>query len=237
MSNVEEKQKQTSKWLSITAVILGIVGIGMLMVVAMGVFRDFDARTYTQVILDQTFKGKVDEEAEIIGESDPDAMLQQYEAGIVSFVRNNIINDVTMSDELTNKYIALAKQIFASMKYEVKEAEKVDKREFLVPVEFQPTDLFTKFTAAVAEESDAMEKKAYQGEYKGSFEEINAQMEEEFLVNCYNRLETLAKEMSFGEKETMKLTVATNEAGNFTLDEQELQQFIQKILGLDAIQD
>ena len=60
MSNVEEKQKKTSKWLSITAVILGIVGIGMLMGVAMGVFRDFDARTYTQVILDQTFKGKVD---------------------------------------------------------------------------------------------------------------------------------------------------------------------------------
>ena len=199
--------------------------------------KDFDAKTYTEVVLDQTLQGKIGEEADIIEGSTKEQLLAQYEAGIEAFVQNNIVNDAPMSEEMQAQYVALMKQAFAAMKYKVGEAEKVDKQTFRVPVTYQPTDLFAKFAAAVSEETKALEKKTFAGEYKGTQEEIHAQMQDEFLNNCYAHMEQLVTEITYGEQQTMVLTVQAGETGQFSIPAEELTQFIEKILGLDAIQD
>ncbi len=236
-NNIEEKKKSTKIKVGIAAAIVAVLGIVAVGIVFLGIFRDFDAQAYTRGILNQTFKGDAKDLVEVIEIEDETALQTQYEQGVQSFVDNNIITDIPMDDELKGKYYELGKTIFNSMRYEVLEAEKINKKEYKVPVEFQSTDIFSQFTKSVKNEEKKLLKKVEKGEYKGTRKEINAQMQAEFLANCYTQLETLSKEMTYGEKSTMTFTVKADDNGSFGLNEQELYDFIVKIMGLDAIQD
>ncbi|MBP3663547.1 MAG: hypothetical protein J6J03_00135, partial [Tyzzerella sp.] len=179
----EKEMSQNSKKKIIIGVsIAAVVAITFLAIVAVGMFRDFDAQTYVRAILNQTFKGDVAETVTVI-DAEEGELLKQYEESIRAFVENNVTTGVEMDEETKEKYVGLCKEIFASMKYEVKEAEKVGKKEYRVPVEYQTTDIFTKFTSALAAESERLKDKANKGEYQG--EDINLQMQNELVKNSF----------------------------------------------------
>ncbi len=233
-----EKEKEMSqnskKKIVIGASVAAVVAITFLAIVAVGMFRDFDAQKYVRAILNQTFKGDVEETVAVI-DADAEELLEQYEDSVRAFVENNVTTGVEMDEEVKEKYVVLCKEIFASMKYEVKEAEKINKKEYRVPVEYQTTDIFNKFTTSLAAESARLKDKANKGEYQG--EDINLQMQNEFLTNSYELLKNAASEAEYSQPETMVFVVKADENNLFAMEEGQIIEFIMKIMGLDAIQD
>ena len=123
------------------------------------------------------------------------------------------------------------------MKYEVKEAKKVGEGKYQVPVVYQTSDVFEKFDVLVEEEFARIDEKADRGEYQeGGQDEINLQMQQEFLDNLYEALKQAHKDAGYGEKETMVIVVEKNKDGLYTLGTQ-LNEFILKITREDAKQD
>lgn len=237
-----EKEKEMSqnskKKITIAICVAAVAVITMLAIVAVGMFRDFDAQKYVRSVLNQTFKGEVEEMMTVVDDKTEEELLQQYEDGVVAFVENNVIAGVEMDEELREKYVVLCKEVFASMKYDVKEAEKISKKEYHVPVSYQTPDVFEKFMESLSAEFTRLTDKANKGEYQeGSVEEINLQMEKEFLSNAYELLKTAVSEATYGEEETIVFVVKADENNLFVIEEGQLNEFILKIMGLDEIQD
>lgn len=201
-----------------------------------GLFKDFDAKGYVRALLDQTFCGEVKEAAKVMGDTTEKELKEQYEKEIKMFVGQNLISGVQMDDEMQKKYENLCKKIFCSMKYEVKSSEKTNKKEYDVSVEIQPSDVFVQFSASVREDMARLMEKADKGEYKGTEEEINSQMQKEFVQDAYGLLEKSYKEMKYGGKETVIIKVTGNKNNEFSIDEEEISNLITKILRLDEIQ-
>lgn len=223
----------------ITGIIIVVIAIVAIVSVlfGMGVFKKFDAQGYVSAILDQSFKGDVKGMANVVEGKTEKELIQQYEEGVKAFVTKNITTGIELDEELEAKYIDLCKEIFASMKYEVKSAEKQENGEIIVSVEYKATDVFSRFTALLAEESAAMTEKVEKGEYQGTVDEINAQMQNDFLNNSYELLKKAHEEAQYGEKETMKFAVKKIENKLYTMDDSQIYEFRVKILGLDAKED
>lgn len=230
----EEKQSTSTTLLWVFAV---FVAIAMITVICSWVFREFDASGYVNAVLNQHFQGEVEEVAVFVDDKTADELYAQYEEGVISFVQNNITSGVEIDEELEQKYVELGKKIFMIMQYNVKEAEKLSAKEYNVPVEFQTMNVFSTFIELVQEESVKIKEKVEKGEYTGTVEEINAQMQEEFLNNSYTCLAQAYQDVRYEVKETMIFKVVKNEDGLFVIDENQIHDFIEKILGLDEIQD
>ncbi len=216
--------------------VLSVMLIVLIGIVCVALLKDFDAQGYVRAILNQRFKGDVTEAEEILEDSTKKELLKQYNEGIEAFVADYIINGVEMDAELKGKFVELGKEIFSDMKYQVNEAEKISRKEYDVSVEFQPSDVFLQFIKAIQAESENLKQKAENGEYKGTKEEINAQMQSEFLNRSYELLEKAYQNMQYGEIETIVFKVKSNDKNVFSMKEEEISSFITKILRLDEIQ-
>lgn len=219
----------------ISAIIL-VIGIGAV-TLRMGLFRGFDAQGYVKAILDQNFKGEVDVLATMVDGKTEKELLEQYEDGIEVFVTKNIATGIEMDEELEGKFIKLCKEIFASMKYDVKEAEKIEKGKYEVVVEFRSTDVFSQYMKLLKEESERLTEKVEKGEFQGTQEEINAQLQKEYLDNACELLKKAHEEAKYSDKKTMKFVVQQDKNGIYMLDEAKIYEFIVKIMGLDEKED
>ncbi|MEF9945629.1 MAG: hypothetical protein RR869_04890 [Lachnospiraceae bacterium] len=221
--------KKIAVVLGMTLFVSGIAGCGM--------FRDFDAKGYVQAVLDQTFQGEVEEAAKVMKNTSQQELKKQYEKQIDTFVENHLISGVQMDANMEHKYKTVCQGIFRSMKYQVKSEEKIDKKEYEVHVLIRPCDVFPNFVAAVKEDSAKLMDKANKGEYKGTEDEINVQMQTEFIADGYQLLEKAWKNMKYGEEETVILKVTGNKKNEFSVEEEEITNLITKIMRLDEIQD
>lgn len=219
--------------IAVIAVILITIGV----LVGMVLTKDFDAEKYVSVVLDQTFRGEVEGATEIIDGVTEEELYQQYEEGVTAFVKNNIISGVEIDAEAEAKFIELGKNIFGSMKYEIVGVEKNSKDEYDVKVSYQPADVFLKYIEYIATESQKITDKVEAGEYKGTVDEINAQMESEFLASAYTLLEQAYTNMEFGEVAEMEFIVKVGATELYQVREDELQKLMVKIMRLDEIQD
>lgn len=218
-------------------VIIAVIFAALLGVAYLGVFREFDAQSYTRAILNQHFSGEMEEALEMIDDVTEEELYQQYEDGVKSFVENNLIAGVEMDSEMKDKYIACCKEIFASMKFEVQEAEKISSEEYQVPVSYEAADVFEKYIVLMEDVTNALMEKTEKGEYKGNVDEINAQIQKEFLDGSYEALETAHDTMEYAEAETVVFHVTKDESGAFEMNADEITDFIEKIMKLDEIQD
>lgn len=203
----------------------------------LGTFRDFDAQGYVKAMLDQTLKGEVKAAAELIGGTTEETLRAQYEAGIESFVKGKLPGGAELTGETKEKNVEICKKVFASMNYEVQEAVKVSDTEFEVPVTYKSSDIFQKYNVLLEEERQRLDAKVENSEYRGTYDEIDAQMKEEFLNNSCGLLEEAYNTMEFGEEQTIVLKVVKGENDLYKLENAQIVEFIEKILGLDAIQD
>lgn len=194
--------------------------------------QNFDAQGYVKGILDQTMKGEVEKVLEMTDGATELALLMQYEEGIDSFVKGNIIKGVEVDTELAENYKDICKKIFAGMKYEVQEAEKAGKDEYLVPVKYQASDVFVKFVEATQTERESLIQKREAGEYRGTRDEIKEKMQKDLLINSALHLENAYQTMEFGEEQTMSIKVSKNADGLYELDETQITEFLKKVLGL-----
>ena len=190
------------------SVILILVGI----LAVSGVFRKFDASEYVEAVLDQTLKGETKGAAELT-DGTADSLYAQYETAITSFVKNGILGGVEVNEETAKKHIELCKKVFAGMKYEVQEEKELKDGGFEVEVKYQVSDVFAQYTRAIKEENARILEKADNGEYRGTLEEVNAQIEEEFITNAYTLFEECYKNMQFSDEGTMNFVVTKDESG------------------------
>jgi len=223
---------------TIAIAVLVVAAAVLFGITKLDVFRDFDAKGYVDAVLKQTFEGTVEEIQEFVGEKTQEELKQVYEAEILSFVESNITAGVVgMDEELKQQYIDLCKEIFASMKMETSEATKISRKEYHVSVSYEQVDVFQRFTELVPTEKARIEQKVQNGEYKGTLEEINQQMQDEYLVNCYELFKKAFEEMQVTEKGSMVFVVKENEDGLFGIDDSLRTELIIKIMGLDENQD
>lgn len=214
------------------AVVILVIGL----LAAFGVFRGFNPEGYVKAVLDQSLKGEVRAASQLMAGTTEDKLLKQYEAGITSFVKNSITSGVELDEELQGKYIELCKKVFAAMKYEVKDAKDVEGGGYEVTVSYQTSDIFTNFIAKIGEENQRLAQKVENGEYRGTLEEINSQMQKDFLTNAYTLFEECFNNMEYGEEETYVFAIIKDKEGMYDLDEAQISEFITKILNLDENQ-
>lgn len=220
----------------IAAGVAGAIVLILGVLAVLGVFHRFNPEGYVKAVLDQSLKGEVKMAAQLMNGTTEETLYKQYEAGITSFVKNSIANGVEMDQELETKYVALCKDVFSAMKYEVKEAKDVEDGGFEVTISYQPSNVFTSFIAKIAEENQRLAEKVENGEYRGTLEEINSQMQKDFLTNAFTLFEECYKTMEYGENETYVFNITKDEQGMYDLDEGQISEFITKILDLDANQ-
>jgi hypothetical protein len=165
-------------------------------------------------------------------------MKKQYDENVAAFVENNITGGIAVDEEMNEKYTALCKDIFKAMKYKVKNVEKVSGDEYKVTVEYQTANVFDTYMEMAAQEAGKILEKAQRGdEYRGTPEEINAQMQQEMIANDYTVLESAYQNVQYDGKETFVFTVKRGENEAFALDSAALSEFLAKIMNLDAKQD
>ena len=172
--------------------------------VGCGVLKGFDAEAYTEAVLKQRLSGDTKAIARLTEEMSEEELTAQYEKEVQTFVAGYITKDVSMGEELTEKYTALCSEIFKSLKYETAKAEKKDKNIYDVNVDIYPTDIFVTFSEKLKHPADEMIQKAENGEYKGTEEEIKTQMQSEFLrIFLYALRREFRGSAKIGKKETV----------------------------------
>ncbi len=236
MSNVEEKKQKTKKKLIITISIIAVAALASLGVVVSSLLQGFDAGGYADAVLHHKFMGKTAQLSEMVDGVDKKELEEQYRTGISEFV-THYFADVMADEELQEQCVTLGTELFGKARFQVLEAEKISRKEYRVPVEYEPMDVLVKYENVKQQGLDACTAKMQKGEYKGTGDEIFAQMEKEFAGSCYAGLETLVKDVGYSEKETVVLTVKKDENGVFGLDSAELSQLMGKIMGIEQKQD
>ncbi len=214
-----------------------IAAAAVIGILCLGLRNDFDAQGYVQAILDQTFKGETEKLADMVAGVSEEALYQQYEEGVNSFVENNLLNNVEADEEVKQKFVELWKDVFKSFKYEVKQAEKISNEQYEVDVELEPTDIFLQFVASVEIEQQNLNTKVEKGEYSGTKEEIESQMQKEVLESRYNSLKTAYENPQYSEKTVVQFRVTSDEKHVFSIEEEEITTLLTKLLRLDEIQD
>lgn len=234
---MEKGKKTISKTMIgiIIGVVVAVIALGAVAFVGMN--RDFEADKYVKVILDYTFKGESKDAGEMFDEQALTQMGKQYEDNITAFVEKNITGGIQVDAEMKEKYTSLCKDIFKTMKYNVKKVEKISGDEYKVTVEYQVSNIFGTYMETASQEAGKMLEKVQRGEYQGTQDEINAQMQQETITNDYALLEAAYQNVQYGEKETMTFTVKRDENQAFALDSATLSKFLAKIMALDAKQD
>lgn len=163
-----------------------------------------------------------------------ETLMKAYQDSIDRFVAANITNGMDIGELKTSRFSELVSKIFMTMRYSVGEAEKTGKKEYEVTVDIWPADVFVKFKSLLTEDSLKMAEKIEAGEYEGETEEETDQKILSDIVNhAYELLDTAYMDISYGEKETVTLRVYVGSGKDYSVDEDDMDQLIRKILRLD----
>ena len=230
--NLDAKKKNI-----VIGVTAGAVALIVIVIACFGILRGFNAQSYVNVVLSQNLKGDVKGAVKMTKGLTEQQAKAQYEMTVESFVKNIVASGLELSEEQTKQCVDISKKIFKDMKYEVKEAKKINDDEYEVPVKYQATDVIAKLQALATDEKARVEAKVQKGEFRGSGEELEAQMQAEFAGNLPTMLQSAYDTMEFGEETTVVLKVTKNENGLYVLDGTQTSGFIAKIMGLSVNQD
>lgn len=121
------------------ALVTGLVAV--MMVVNLAGCGKFDAAAYVESCLDLLTKGETEQYMKMTGRTKEQAE-SDYESNIDAMMSE--MDQFNLSDELSNSYRQLFKDVYAKAKYTVKDAEKMDGQDgYYVTVEIeQMTGLF-----------------------------------------------------------------------------------------------
>lgn len=201
-----------------------------------GCGRDFDASGYVKGVLDLNFQGQTQKAQEMIEGSTTEALKAQYKEFIDTFVANNITNEINMGDLKTSQFAELVSKIFSVMRYSVGEADKTGKKEFEVPVEIQPSDVFIRFQQLLTEDSIKIAQDVKDGVYKGTDDEVRQQILNDIVNHAYELLDVASSEMEFQDAKTVIVKVNADKRNEYSIDEDDMDNLVIKILRLDEIQ-
>lgn len=200
-----------------------------------GCSAGFDASGYTEAILDLQFQGDMKNARTFVAGATQEDLSRMYQDFINNFVAGYITDGMDVTDEASEEFGELAAEIFASMRYEVGEATETGKKEYEVPVVIQPIDTFLRYKDLLAEDALKLSEKVKNGEYKGTEEEIQGQVLAEIAGQAYDLLKKAYDASEYGDKQTVILRVKSDTSDIYSVDEDDMDNLISKILRLDEI--
>lgn len=210
-----------------TAAILGIAFSGCTTI------KPDEAEGYVQANLDLIFQGETKEALKFLDASETQ-LKEMHVNGIDAFIQTYIAEDIGATTG-TVMYHELVDEIFSVMKYRVDKVKKSDGKTYLVSVEYQPVNLFPLFVDKLKEESLKIEEDAKNGKYEGTDEEIQTHMLLDYMTHSFGHFEDSYLSMEYAEKQTYTFTVGKGKKGIPKMEEEQIQEFIRKIMMLDKI--
>ena len=192
------------------------------------------AEKYVQANLDLTFQGETQSAKEFLGASDAD-LKKVYENGINAFVQNYLLNGIETENDFSETYGVLIKEIFTSVRYQVSSVKKTGSKTCEITVKYEPVDVFTRFMPKLKAESEKIQADKEAGKYSGTDEEIKEAMILDYMTGAYSLLRSSYLDMQYGEKQEYTFTVTQKNRKTFSIDEDELNSFIEHILELDKL--
>lgn len=224
------KRKKTVLPLMIVVVLaMGIGGCGS---------RDLEekAREYVQANLDLVFQGETIGAKKILSASEAD-LKKVYQNGIRAFVANYLIGEGEIETEMdfSDAFGELVEQIFAVQKYQIKESKKTGKDTCEVTVNYRPVNIFTTFIPELQKAGEQIEADVKAGKYSGSDEEIQKSMLYDYMNQSYTLLKNAYLHMEYGNQEEFTFTVTKKKKNQISMNEEELNSFIERILELDKV--
>ena len=218
-----KKRKAGSVFLAVLLLTTLLAGCGI---------NEGKAEKYVQANLDLTFQGQTQEAKEILGASDSD-LKKVYENGINAFVQDCLLNGVETENDFSETYGVLIKEIFSSARYQVSGVKKTGSKTCEVTVKYQPVDVFTRFMPK--EESEKIQADKDAGKYSGTDEEIKEAMVLDYMTGAYSLLRSSYLDMQYGEKQEYTFTVTQKGRNTWSIGDEELNGFIERILELDKL--
>lgn len=203
---------------------------------AVGCSKKFDASGYARGVLDVVFQDETAQALETMEGATEKKLHEMHEESILTFAEQNITNEIEMNETQKARFLALCEKIFEVMKYNVLEAKETGDRCYEVPVEINPSDIFVRFQEALYKDSEKIAEKINAGGYQGTNEEISRQVLNDIVNHSYELLDVSYTEMEYGEAETVILEVEAGEEKEYSINEEDMQNLMLKILRLDEIQ-
>lgn len=202
-----------------------------------GCQREYDASGYTNAILNLQFQGDTKEAFAFVEGTTQSSLAEMYRDFIDNFVDGYLTDGMELTDEQSEKFSEVMSNIFASMRYDTGEAEKTGEKEYEVPVVIQPTDTFIRYQQLLTEDSIRISNKLKNDDYEGGGEEIQSAVLDEIATNAAELLETAYEGSEYGEEQTVILRVKADKDDVYSIDEEDMDNLIVKILRLDEIGD
>jgi small nuclear ribonucleoprotein (snRNP)-like protein len=218
--------------------IIGVVFVAALGLVGMKVFQGFSAKKYVDAVLDQNVNGEVGSIVGMTKGLTEDAAKKQYEQTVEGFLNNVVAAESLPLDEEQKKACMDAcKDIFAELNYRVVDEKKVDDKEYEVTVQIKVSDVIAKLKTLLEAETERINTKVENGEYRGTMEEIDAQMKADYAVKLADVLKEAAKTMKDGESKTVVVTVKKGENGLYNIEGSQISEILTKMMGLSKKED
>ena len=195
---------------NVSLILVGLMAVGMLAGCGM---KPDDAKAYVQATLDAGYKADFDEYAKITDSTKEDA--QKLFDNNIDTVTNSLgFGALGATEETTEKYRELLKEIFAKAKYTVGDVKEKDGG-FEVVVNAEPMQIFSGVQDELV--TKLQEKVAKSGQPKE--EEIN-QLAIDML---YDLLTEKLASVTYGEPQTITVHVTKNSDGVWNITESDLQ--------------
>lgn len=198
------------------AVLVAVLAVGMLG----GCGKKFDAKGYTQAVLDVSYKGETEKYMELT-----DSSKEEAEAVFTDNLNLTMeaFEEWGMSDELFAKYKELIGDLIKQVKYTVGEAVETDDGNFTVDVEVEPItifdDTFAEFNAQTTEYVNELTAKVQAGEDVPSDEEIQNKVYEMY----YNILrEALDAGLNYGDPQTVTMHINQGDDKVYSIPEEDM---------------
>ena len=223
--NLKKKKERVCIFLVMLLLITLFTGCGI---------DEAKAEKYVQANLDLTFQGETQGAKEFLGASDSD-LKKVYENGINAFVEDYLLNGIETENDFSETYGVLIKEIFTSVRYQVSNVKKTGNKTCEVTVKYQPVDVFTRFMPKLKEESEKIQADKEAGKYSGTDEEIKEAMVLDYMTGAYSLLRSSYLDMQYGEKEKYIFTVTQKGRNSYSIEKEELNGFIERILELDKL--
>jgi len=107
----------------------------------------FDAAGYVKAYLDAIYYQEYEAFAEFTEQTEEEA-----KQGIVEIEKADLVDsydDLELTDEELDQYYQTVNEIYHTVKYEVKEAEETEDKNYLVTIEITPVDTYKKFNSGI----------------------------------------------------------------------------------------
>lgn len=195
------------KYLKRLTVFLLVISVFLLA----GCKKPFDAKGYTQAVLDMITRGET-EAYEEISKSSKEETQKQYDAVIDAYMQE--FGTLGFSDELTEKYREYIPNLMKKTKYTVQDAKEQDDGSFEVGVEVEPVIMLGGVEEDLKEKLQEYIEQVQTEIMNGKEVPSDAEMTEAAGTMLYECLNNVLENPQYGEKSTITVHVQESDTEN-----------------------